>query len=159
MIVDWKSKIRGRQRAHLYFAESCGRYHYAIGVPATICTAVAGSALLAEVSDPRIRIAVGVIGIVAAVLTAVQTFYSHAKQAEKHRAAAAEFGRIRRDIEIFERFPPQRNEDKEKRVREISEAMSKADLESPLVRFIKDARALARISPPLSALGMPPDGD
>lgn len=148
LITDWKKRLDSLQAAHLYVAGRFGRYHYAIGLPATICTAIAGATLFAEVSDPHIRMGVGIVAMIAAVLSAVQTFYSHARRSEQHRTASAQFGRIRRDIEILEQFPPHSKEESEQKIRDINEAIWKIDNESPIVesfgekRFMKASRLL-----------------
>ncbi len=141
MIADWKERIDRRQRAHFYVAEKFNKYHYAIGLPATICAAVAGATLFTEVSDARVRMAVGAIGLIAAVLSAIQTFYSHAKRGEQHRTSAAQLGRVRREIEIFEQFTPQSKKEQEEKIREINEAMAKIEEDAPVVSSISDAIA------------------
>jgi hypothetical protein len=133
MITDWKGRIDQRQRAHLHFAGRFDKYHYAVGLPAVICATIAGATLFTEVSDIRIRMAVGAIGLIAGVLSAVQTFYSHAKRGEQHRTAAAQLGRVRREIEIFERFTPQDKKEQEEKIRAINEAMGKIEEEAPVV--------------------------
>ena len=139
MISDWKERIERRQRAHFYVAEKFGKYHYAIGLPAVICATIAGATLFTEVSDIRVRTAVGAIGLFAAVLSAIQTFYSHAKRGEQHRSAAAQLGRVRREIEIFEQFTPQDKKEQEEKIRAINEAMAKIEEEAPVVSAISQA--------------------
>jgi len=85
--------------------------------------------------------AVGAIGLIAAVLSAIQTFYSHAKRGEQHRTSAAQLGRVRREIEIFEQFTPQSKKEQEEKIREINEAMAKIEEDAPVVSSISDAIA------------------
>jgi len=133
LISEWSGKIDQRQRGHFVQALRFGKYHYAIGMPAVVCATVAGATLFSEVSDARVRMAVGAIGLIAAVLSAIQTFYSHAARAEQHRTAAAQLGRVRRDVEILARFLPADTKEQEARIRAINESMAKIEEEAPVV--------------------------
>jgi hypothetical protein len=48
--------------------------------------------------DLSLRILIGVVSVLAAVLASLQTFLRLAERAEKHRAAAEEWSSIRREI-------------------------------------------------------------
>lgn len=48
------------------------------------------------------RVIFGLLSLLAAGLAAGQTFLRYAERAEKHRAAGAAFGSIRREIEQFQ---------------------------------------------------------
>ena len=50
-------------------------------------------------ADIRLRIAVGIISVLAAVLASLQTFLRLSERAEKHRAAAVRYGALRRELE------------------------------------------------------------
>jgi hypothetical protein len=136
LIDDWKQRVNDNQKANYALAIKNNKYHYWIGLPAIILTTIAGVTLLAEVEEPRIRIIVGIVGIIAAILSVIQTFYSHAKRAENHRFVASQLVHIRRDIEIFERFVPDRKSEREQRIREIDERISQIEEDSPAINVI-----------------------
>lgn len=46
-----------------------------------------------------VKIAVGLISIIAAVLSALQTFLSYGELAQKHKVAGVKYGALRREIE------------------------------------------------------------
>jgi hypothetical protein len=106
LIDDWHKRIHINQIAHNITAKRFNRLHYAIGLPATALSAIAGLTLLTEISNPLLKVSVGLIGLFAAILSGIQTFYSHAKRSEAHRATAIQLGQLRREIEILDRFPP-----------------------------------------------------
>lgn len=133
LINDWKQRVDDNQKANFALAIKHNKYHYWLGLPAIIFTTVAGLTLLAEGAEPRMRIVVGIVGIIAAILSAIQTFYSHAKRAENHRFEASQLVHVRRDIEIFERFVPDNRSEREQRFREIDERISKIEDDAPAV--------------------------
>jgi hypothetical protein len=130
---DWLSRIDSHQKAHYGIAGRFESYHYLIGLPATVLSTIAGATLFSEITDPRIKMAIGVLGLLAAVLSAIQTFYSHAKRSEVHRFAAAQLGQIRRDIEILQQLPPENDSELDKKVHEINDRLSAIDKEAPVV--------------------------
>jgi hypothetical protein len=107
LIAIWKPRVEVAQETHHAEAVKLTRWHYAIGVPTTLLTAVAGATLLAETDDPTIQIVVGVVGLLAALLVGIQTFYSHAKRAEVHRSTSARLASIRNRLEIAQHYPPE----------------------------------------------------
>ena len=133
LIDDWKQRVNDNQKVNYALAIKHNKYHYWIGLPATILTTIAGATLLVEVVEPRIRITVGIVGIVAAILSAIQTLYSHAKRAENHRLIASQLVHVRRDIEIFERFVPDSKSEREQRIREIEERILKIEEDAPAI--------------------------
>lgn len=136
LIDDWKQRVNDNQKANYALAIKHNKYHYWIGLPAIILTTIAGATLLAEAQEPRIRITVGIVGIIAAILSAIQTFYSHAKRAENHRFVASQLVHVRRDIEIFERFVPDSKSEREQRIREIDERISQIENDAPAINVI-----------------------
>jgi hypothetical protein len=133
LIEDWHTRVKVNQNAHYGTAQRFNKLHYAIGLPAIILSAIAGATLLIEVTDPRIRIMVGLIGLLAAVLSGVQTFYSHAKRAEIHRVTAIQLGQLRRDIEKLEKFPPKDRITQAKLIKQISDRIYETEKGSLIV--------------------------
>ena len=146
----WKTQIEAYQIAHDKEAKQLESRHYWVGLPATIFAAVAGTTLFTELQDPRVKMLVGVIGLAAAVLAAVQTFLSLAKRAEQHRSAAAQLGAVKREIEIIQEWQPasaeakQMAEDMNKRLTEIQNG-------APTVNVPAEIGPLMRVSPAIEA--------
>ena len=133
LIDDWKQRVNDIQKANISLSIRDNKYHYWVGIPVIIFAAAAAATLLAEAVEPRVRITVGIIAIIAAILATIQTFYSHAKRAEKHRLAASQLVHVRRDIEIFERFVPDNKSEREQRIREIEERISILETDAPVI--------------------------
>lgn len=133
LVKNWKDRIDKRQKAHYYTADRFEKYHYIIGLPATVLTAIAGATLFLDINQQWIKVAVGGVGLFAAILSAVQTFYSHAKRGEEHRTAAFQLGQVRRDIEILEQFPPLDEEELKRQIKEINHRLSAIDEKAPIL--------------------------
>ncbi|MBN2389741.1 MAG: DUF4231 domain-containing protein [Anaerolineae bacterium] len=135
LLKDWKRRIEINQQAHYLAATRYNKYHYWIGFPAIILATIAGATLLAEAKEPWIRVSVGIVGLIAAVLSAIQTFYSHAKRAEAHRSVASRLGQVKREIEILESMSPPKKSEQARIVQQINERLSEIDKEAPVVDF------------------------
>lgn len=133
LIAIWKPRLEASQPAHYAEARRLSRWHYGIGVFTTVLTAVAGATLLTEADDPTIRTAVGVIGLLAAVLSAVQTFYSHGKRAEMHRATSAQLAALRNRMEVAEIYPPKDEGAEDELVIHFQKELERLGLEAPVV--------------------------
>jgi hypothetical protein len=112
------------------------RSHYWLGVPVVILSTVVGSSVFAtlqEETDIWIKIAVGVFSILSAVLASMQTFLRQAERAEKHKAAAAQYGRLKKEIEQIRTFPPPDGEAGQAVIRALLEQIDKLATESPVI--------------------------
>ena len=100
-----------------------------LGVPAVFITAVVGTGVFATLqSDPALswRIATGILAVLAAVLTALQTFLRQAERAEQYREAARSYSRFRRRVERARLFPPATREEADAVLDELSEELAEA---------------------------------
>jgi hypothetical protein len=96
--------VRNSGRAHYLAAERALRTHKLLGAPAIVLSSIVGTSIFATVnSSPAIgwKIAAGLIAILAAVFTALQSFFKLSETAETHRAAGAEYGALRRRLDLF----------------------------------------------------------
>ena len=89
---------------HYKSAEIAARKHRAIGIPSVALSAVVATSIFSTLNDSvhvSWRIATGVFALVAAILAALQAFLSFGDLAEKHKAAGARYGDVRRRIDLF----------------------------------------------------------
>ncbi len=126
---------------HYKSAEIAARKHKAIGIPSVALAAVVATSIFSTLSeDVHIgwRIATGVVALAAAILAALQAFLNFGDLAEKHKAAGARYGDVRRRIDLF--------------ILEFSEAQD-ADRKNALAQLTALAEELGRLasdSPTLS---------
>jgi hypothetical protein len=92
---------KGRDRQDLA-ARRCDQRRYLLGIPATIIAAIVGTATFAALQktpDPRVQLVVGVLAIVAAILTSLQSFLDLGARAERHRMAGVRYKAVIRQLE------------------------------------------------------------
>jgi hypothetical protein len=92
---------KGRDR-HDLAARRCDQQRYWLGIPATIISALVGTATFAALqasSDRPIQPIVAVLAVLAAILTSLQSFLDLGARAERHRLAGAKYKAVIRHIE------------------------------------------------------------
>jgi hypothetical protein len=102
LLEKWLKRLRESQFAHYEAAKSLSQSNYTLGIPAVILSTLVGTSIFASLGETptsSVQIAVGIISVLAATLSAVQTFLGLSERASKHRAVAARYGSTRRRIE------------------------------------------------------------
>ncbi|MEW8624706.1 MAG: SLATT domain-containing protein [Candidatus Thiodiazotropha sp.] len=98
----WRLRIRIAQTAHFRYADLLKRRHYHFGLPVVILSTVVGTSVFASLSDDPstiLKIVVGLVSLLAAILSSLQTFLDFSTQSEKHRVAAAKFSELKKKLE------------------------------------------------------------
>ncbi|MBV9096493.1 MAG: SLATT domain-containing protein [Frankiaceae bacterium] len=75
-----------------------------VGVPTIILTTLVGTALFASLDgnpNHSIRLAAAIVSVVAAVLAALQTFFSFSARAAVHRQSAAKYAALKRNLDML----------------------------------------------------------
>lgn len=101
-IRDWHFAVRVAHKAHIKSAAKADGLNKVFGIPATIFSAIVGTAVFASLGDnPGVtdKIVVGLLSIASAVFAALQTSLRYNEVAELHRKAAGRYGVIRRELE------------------------------------------------------------
>ncbi len=102
LLEKWLTRARESQFAHYEAAKALGQSNFVLGIPALILSTIVGTSIFASLGktlDPSIQILVGIISVLAATLSALQTFLGFSERAAKHRAVASRYGAARRRIE------------------------------------------------------------
>jgi hypothetical protein len=111
LLADWTRRARESQFCHYEAALYFGYLNYAIGIPVVILTCLVGTTVYAtlqkSVSVP-VQLTVGAISVLAAVLAGLQTFLRFGERAEKHRTLGAQYGSVRRRVEMIKALSPER---------------------------------------------------
>ncbi|MFT6599274.1 MAG: hypothetical protein ACJATD_000105 [Alloalcanivorax sp.] len=104
LVLAWLRRARESQMTHYEMAEHLSGKGAALGVPVIVVNSIvsvsAFSSLTAEIIPNWSKLVVGFISIVAAIMVSLQTFFKYSERADNHRATAAEYGAIRRDLEM-----------------------------------------------------------
>ncbi len=101
----WYKRARESQFAHYHAEKHFTRLNYILGIPVVVLTTFVGTSVFASLQidlAAETKIFVGLVSVLAAVLAGLQTFLGLAEIAEKHHSAAAQYGAIRRELELLE---------------------------------------------------------
>jgi hypothetical protein len=102
LLKSWYHRLRESQFSHYEAAKAFERMNYWLGIPSVILSTIVGTSIFATVGesvDTKVQIIVGLVSVTAAALAGLQTFLRFSERAEKHRAVAARYGALRREIE------------------------------------------------------------
>ncbi|WP_027214266.1 SLATT domain-containing protein [Burkholderia sp. WSM2232] len=103
LLLKWIRRARESQMSHYDMADLLSARDRQIGWLVTVLAAFVGTAVFASLNSSgvsfQIRLLVGVVSVVAAVSSALQTYLRYAERAEKHRTAGARYGAVRRRLE------------------------------------------------------------
>jgi hypothetical protein len=103
LLLKWIRRARESQMSHYDMADLLSARERQIGWLATVLTAFVGTAVFASLSLPPVsiemRIFVGLVSVAATISAALHVFLRYAERAEKHRAAGARYGAVRRRLE------------------------------------------------------------
>jgi amino acid transporter len=91
-------------RAHYIAWEKAARRNKWLGIPVVITTTIVGTAIFGTLQEsPGVawKITAGLLSLLAAVLSALQTTLKYSELAEKHKTAGAKYAAMRRRLDIF----------------------------------------------------------
>jgi hypothetical protein len=131
LIHDWKQRVDDQQKANYALAVKYNKYHYGLGMAGIVFTAIAGAALVITAGESWLKNMLGIVAICATIFSFAQTFYSHGRRAENYLFAVSQLVQIRRDIEIFKKYVPDRKSERKQRIRLIEERISKIEEDAP----------------------------
>jgi len=101
LLREWNDRAGATAETHYSIAARLSRLNVRLGIPVVVLTTFVGTSVFATLErkvDISLRILIGTVSVLAAVLASLQTFLRFAERAEKHRAAAEEWSSIRREI-------------------------------------------------------------
>ncbi len=102
-MLRWLRRAREAQAAQYEMANRLGRRGQWLGVPVIVITAVVGTSVFASIATQAVsieaKLAVGLLSVLATVLSSLQTFFKLSERADKHRQAGSRYGAVRRELE------------------------------------------------------------
>ena len=135
LLDEWRQRAWAAQIAHYRDASRLRAYNVWLGLPVVVFTTVVGTSLFATVNEANLdrwlRIVVGGIAVVAAVLAGVQTFFNFAQRADQHVVAADWYASIRRKIEQQLGTPREGRGDPKKFTDEVRKDMNSVGSQFP----------------------------
>jgi len=83
-------------KAHFNAGDRWGRYHYWLGVPSVILSALAGAAFFKDYGNVA-----GIMSAVVAVLTSLITFLKPSERSSAHKSSGDQYLTLRNDVRVF----------------------------------------------------------
>ena len=135
LLKDWETRAWAAQIAHYRVASRLRKYNLMLGLPVVIFTTIVGTSLFATLSQDELpwglRVGLGCVSVVAAILAGIQTFLNFAKRADQHAVAADWYASIRRKIEQQANTPRKGRADPRKFLDEIRKEMNTVGSQFP----------------------------
>ncbi len=98
----WLRRVAAAEAGHRRDSDQLRRGSLMLGVPVVVLTTIAGTSVFASLQNGNVptgvRVFIGTISILAAVLSSLQTFLRFGMRAEGHRIAAFRYETLRREI-------------------------------------------------------------
>jgi hypothetical protein len=123
LVDTWRRSVTVMHIAHHISASRCAKWHHRLGGTAIILATIVGASIFAKLSDiaadagPVAVIGLGLASMLSAGLTGAVTFLDLDQRARRHLEAAADFQRLRREMEEELVIPtPERIESKSRPV-------------------------------------------
>jgi hypothetical protein len=104
LLFQWRRNCLRSQLANYDAANWFGRLHQILGIPAAIIAAIVGAGAFATLNSspsPTIGITLGLLSLSAAILVSLQTFLRLDERSSRHRATAAAYGALKREIDLL----------------------------------------------------------
>jgi hypothetical protein len=102
LIRTWHRRVAAAEAGHRVRADRMRRRYLMLGVPVLVLMTVVGTSVFASTQDEKVpiwvRVEVGPVSILAAVISSLQTFLRYGMRAEGHRVAAIRYETPRRDM-------------------------------------------------------------
>ncbi len=163
---SWHRRVAAAEHGHRLMADRLRRRHLLLGIPVVILTTLIGTSAFASISransdqirflgvDPDVVLAiVGTIGVLAAVLSSLQTFLRYATRAEGHRIAALRYESLRRDMATKLALPREARGQPDRDLDSVRQRMDRYAKESPTI----GERQWERLSSEFGLSTVPPD--
>lgn len=140
VVNGYKATCSLRIEAHNEKADKYHKKNLYLGVPAAVIAAVVGSSIFATLSAEKniyLMVMTGSLSILAAILSALQTFLKYSEMAQVHKAAEDGYVSLRRRIEFFmlklSASRPPLLSDAQKELQDIVNELNRLGKSSPIV--------------------------
>lgn len=105
LLTQWRTRAQYAQYCHFATANHLRKLHYYLGIPSIFLSTLVGTSIFATLEkhdgDKWMHITVGLVSVLAAGLSTIQTFLRFEERAERHRTAGTQYSRLGRMMEQF----------------------------------------------------------
>lgn len=109
LVKRWSKSTLRMQFIHFEAASYYETLNHRLGVPTLVLAVIVGTSAFSNASQGianlplwaqvLVKIAILIVGVASAVMTAIQTFFKYGDRSEKHRVAAKAFTALRMELE------------------------------------------------------------
>ncbi len=102
LIDQWRRGLRIGHRAHYEAAKHYERLHWWLSLPTVVISASLGTSVFASLGGSGVawlKTAMAVLSVGTVALTSLQATLRFGERSERHKAAAAQLGEVRRALE------------------------------------------------------------
>lgn len=150
LLNKWCLRVKRSQLAHRFAAKQLNKLHLFLGSSAAVLSTITGTSIFASLEKGLSgygKIVVGVTSLLAALLSALQTFLRLDESSNKHQKADAGYSAIRQQIEQYKitRYQTSNNtEDVDEFLNSVRKQMQELAEDSPVVheQYWQKARAV-----------------
>ncbi len=138
----WLRRVAAAESGHRRMSGQMWHRYLALGLPVVVLTTIVGTSVFASLAtnengDPtasvRVRVIVGSVSILAAVLSSLQTFLRYGVRSEGHRVAAMRYEALRRDMTKNLALPPDARGDPVRELDGVRQRLDRYAKESPTI--------------------------
>ena len=136
LIRGWLLHAHKYRDCHDLAGRRNNTYRYLLGVTSILLSAIVGSSIFTALqtqTKPSFHIIIGLVSIVAAVLTSLQTFFNFESLAERHRLAGVKYKAIIWELEQILAQPIENNLDIAATLDDIRKRLAFLEKEAPVV--------------------------
>lgn len=137
LYARWHRRVAAAEEGHHRLSDRYSHRYIWLGLPVVILSTVVGTSAFASLAEQKLpvwgKLAVGGVGILAAVLASAQTFFGFAQRAERHRVAAIRYGTLRRGMARRLALPNHARGDADEELKTAGVRMDKYGKESPQI--------------------------
>ena len=158
---SWLRRVAAAESGHRRMAGQMWHRYLALGIPVVVLTTIVGTSVFAslttnESGDPstsvQVRVIVGTVSLLAAVLSSLQTFLRYSVRSEGHRVAAMRYEALRRDMTKTLALPPGSRGDAVRELDSVRQRLDRYAKESPTIgehlwRQLEERFHLSRVPP------------
>ncbi len=153
---SWLRRVAAAESGHHLLADQLRRRSVQIGIPVVVLTTIVGTSVFATLSRGTwtwVRVVTGVVSLVAAALSSLQTFLRFGIRSEGHRIAAVRYESLRRDMAAVLALPRSARTDPVRELNGVRLRMDRYAKESPTI----GEREWSRLERSFHLTKVPPD--
>jgi len=157
----WLRRVAAAESGHRRMSGQMWNRYLALGIPVVVLTTIVGTSVFASLTtngdgDPatsiKVRVIVGTVSLLAAVLSSLQTFLRYSVRSEGHRVAAMRYEALRRDMTKTLALPPGPRGDPVRELDSVRQRLDRYAKESPTIgerrwRALEKQFHLSRVPP------------